>query len=352
MSRPESDDTPLGRELGRAVRAFRFWLETALAEAVPDDAARGEVERLLSVLSAGDRLKREPVARDALGEALRTAWSGPYLQGLLGPPPAQVPTGQTLWQCLALRSLRLAPSDVRGVSEVVGRVVSAAGATLDARFVHKLPGPTQEGLFPGVRDLVPGLETSPEVPLDAMFARQRSGVDVPARVVACCLALLDLDPECCHALEDLERHGVHRLDDHQRSRYRAALVQCWERVRDESQDPETMWRDWVRLDEAVHSLVFDPPAAAGSWWARLQALSRGQLDAVAHRVRSAGVQVAWRLLRGPYMDVVKYSDRNTDPDIAPQARLATPRGEVVACLRVYSAIGGRELPGRVMYCPR
>src|SRR5262249_49635519 len=96
---------------------------------------------------------------------------------------------------------------------------------------------------------------------------------------------------------------------------------------------------WIDLDEIVHSLVPLPACAETSWWSRSKDAARGVLLRAFERIRARGVELelAYRVLKGPYEGVSAQSARDlrwSGPG---------PPGQVVACLRVYvqSARGPR-----------
>jgi len=112
---------------------------------------------------------------------------------------------------------------------------------------------------------------------------------------------------------------------------------------EESNDPLSILRAWIDMDEAIHSLVFVPPAQRYSWWGKLQNESRRILKKIADKAINAGNEVRIRQLSGLYADICTSSKDDLQLDFG-----GTP-GEVLTCLRVYARINHEELPGRVIF---
>jgi len=61
------------------------------------------------------------------------------------------------------------------------------------------------------------------------------------------------------------------------------------------------------MDEAIHSLVFVPPAERYSWWGKLQQESRRGLKRVEEQAMGAGYDVRIKQLSGLYADICALS---------------------------------------------
>jgi hypothetical protein len=124
----------------------------------------------------------------------------------------------------------------------------------------------------------------------------------------------------------------------------AELLRLWERVRAGAAGLE--WKERLKahldLDEALHSLVYQPPAAPDSWWGRLQSQARDALFQARDRAAQAGCTVHLQLLGGSFADINRLA-----PDSL-QVDYGVP-GEVSVCLRVWARIDGEELKGRVLF---
>jgi hypothetical protein len=114
-----------------------------------------------------------------------------------------------------------------------------------------------------------------------------------------------------------------------------------------SRTAENLLGLWIDLDEAFHCLVPLPVPAGMSWWSCTQDAVRSTLLRAFERIRARGVELdlAYRVLRGPYEGVSTQSARDV--------RLAGegPPGQIVACLRVYVESAGIPRPGRVVFIP-
>jgi hypothetical protein len=98
------------------------------------------------------------------------------------------------------------------------------------------------------------------------------------------------------------------------------------------------------LDEALHSLVYQPPADPGSWWGRLCGEARATLLRERDRAVRAGCPAHLQLLSGSFADVNRLAPDSLEVDFG------VP-GEVAACLRVWARVDGEEIRGRVLYRP-
>src|SRR5262249_14817896 len=122
----------------------------------------------------------------------------------------------------------------------------------------------------------------------ALDARVASTPDESLRFLACVtstyLWFIEQDPHLCHCLKNVFRFGVSPLVGEQRERYTAELLRLWERARagQERMDIsrpalKEQFKERLDLDEALHSLMYQPPAHPDSWWGKLQSQARDTL---------------------------------------------------------------------------
>jgi hypothetical protein len=164
-----------------------------------------------------------------------------------------------------------------------------------------------------------------------------------ADAVSACLWLAQRDPPLRHGLKSVFRFGLAPLAGDQRERYVAELLRLWERVRTGGgQGFKEQLRARLDLDEAIHSLVYQPPAAADSWWARLRNQARATLFAARDQAVQAGLPVHFQELGGSFAEINRLAPESLQVDFG------VP-GEVCACLRVWARVDGEELKGRVLY---
>jgi hypothetical protein len=163
-----------------------------------------------------------------------------------------------------------------------------------------------------------------------------------AEVVSACLWLVEHDASLRHCLKSVFRFGLAPLTGDQRERYVAELLRLWERVQSGGLGLKEQLRARLDLDEALHSLVHQPHAAADSWWRRLQSQARATLFAARDRAARSGVPVHLQELGGSFAEINRLA-----PDSI-QVDFGVP-GEVSACLRVWARVDGEELKGRVLY---
>jgi hypothetical protein len=158
------------------------------------------------------------------------------------------------------------------------------------------------------------------------------------------LALTELDDDLVLCLESVLYMGSRRLDDNYRRLYRADLLG---RLREYARrDPASVsaLEALVEIDEAVNSLTHRPPAAAGSWWARTRQQSRRMVDRAAAALNEDGADVEVLAIGLRYRDVRDLTAGNDVP-----FRSGGKPGDVLACLKLWTRIGDRAIPGRVMY---
>ncbi len=239
------------------------------------------------------------------------------------------------------RSLKLA-------AEVGAKKVEAIE---DKQWLEELPFIRNEPLYSGLKEAVEakGFCLSDRVGLDERLTREKledQELKFLGGVVSICLKFIELDPCLHHALKSVERFGVRSLQlEEQKSKYIKELSDRFQRVlaTHNHSDPTQALRARLDLDEAIHSLVYLPPADRFSWWGKLQQESRRALDPLVERARKAGYNVLIRPLWGPYGDVY----RSSKDDL--ELKVGGVRGEVLANLRIYAKINEEVLPGRVLF---
>jgi hypothetical protein len=131
----------------------------------------------------------------------------------------------------------------------------------------------------------------------------------------------------------------------QRHQYIDTLSDRFQRLQKSEENTDTILNlcAWIDMDEAIHSLVFIPPAERYSWWGKLQKESRRLLRKAADKAMKAGNEVRVKQLSGLYADVCEFSKDDLQLDCG-----GNP-GEVLTCLRVYTKINQQEYPGRVIF---
>jgi hypothetical protein len=187
----------------------------------------------------------------------------------------------------------------------------------------------------------PGLRLRPEadLPVDLTTAlRLRAGnhsVDYRLAVAAATVLIVGArDPGLIDLLptrNSLPAGRLTRPPDH--ATYRAELIRRL-RVYAETTSPQARLLALVDIDEALCSVVHQPLAAEGSWWAGLYQSIRDEV--FAEEVPGAKVT----LLDGRYADL---RDKTAENAILPGKE-----GAVLGCLRLWVSIDGTECPGRVI----
>jgi hypothetical protein len=208
-----------------------------------------------------------------------------------------------------------------------------------------LPLPEDKELYPSLtgKTRATGLRSSPAAPLDPRIGHPGEGdLRVLAGITSAYLWFIENDPHLYHCLKSVFRFGLAPLAGEQRDRYVNELLRCWERVRGGGLGPKERLKARLDLDEAFHSLVYQPTAATDSWWGRLLSEARDTLFAAREEAAGSGCSVHLQVLGGNFADVNWLA-----PDSL-QVDFGVP-GEVCACLRVWARIDGEELKGRVLY---
>jgi hypothetical protein len=233
-----------------------------------------------------------------------------------------------------------------------GELVARAGAEVDENATVVLPLGRDETVYPGLSGAVraTGLRSGASAEPDPRVRDAEDPELTPlAGVTSACLWLAENDPGLFHCLRGVFRFGLAPLAGEQRERYVGELLRLWERVRvvvagetPGRQRLRNTLRALLDLDEAFHSLLYQPPAAADSWWGRLLARAREVLFRVRDRAAEAGCPAHLQLLGGSFADVNRLA-----PDSL-QVDFGVP-GEVAVCLRLWARIDGEELKGRVLY---
>jgi hypothetical protein len=366
-------DSRVSQALRWGLRGLRASLQATL-EDVADDPGCEELRGLLSELSSllepagafsgpalpADGLREPPevgpASRAGPAGAARLAapTEGPRLLPLARAiaadsrfPPLREGTDDEIWNDVQRLLLRLTPELAQEWRQRCLTYAEKAGARPDDARAAVLPLGRDEVIYPGLTGAVQaaGLRSTAAAALDPLVP-EPSDQDLRslAGITSAYLWFIEQDSYLHHCLQSVFRFGVAPLVGDQQQRYRAELLRRWERVRSGARTAATGQRlkDHLDLDEAIHSLVYQPLADARSWWGRLQGQARDVLFQARDRAIRAGCQVHLQLLGGNFADINRLA-----PDSL-QVDFGVP-GEVVTCLRVWARIDGEELKGRVLY---
>jgi hypothetical protein len=384
MPWPEPVGLLLARSDSRASQALRWGLhglraslQAALDEAPGDSGCaelRGLVAELASLLESagplwspslplgepGDLALSGPqedlppsgpqVEAPRLLPLVRTITADPRFREMLHGKALREGSDEEIWNDVQRLFLR-APADLAAEGRLRAMLlVTQLGAEADLGRTETLPLGYDGIIYPGLAGAVEatGLRSALSSPLDPRVpAPPESDLRFLAGVTSAYLWFIEHDPNLHHCLRSVFRFGVPRLTGDQRDRYLSELVRLWERVRAGSLDGHGMkeqMKERLDLDEALHSLVYQPPAEPTSWWGRLQGQARDTLFQARDRAVRVGCQVHLQLLGGSFADINRLA-----PDSL-QVDYGVP-GEVAVCPRVWARIEGEELKGRVLYRP-
>ncbi len=269
----------------------------------------------------------------------------------IGNSPLQSQTDSDLWNEIQRKLLRVPEDIATSWRQRALNFAQEAGATEDNSDFYQLPFIRDEVIYPGLSGSVrvKGLQLSQQELLNYEIAQgQESGdIHILAGLVILLIKFIEIEPDLHHALKSVFSFDVISLQSkpEQRSLYIEALSDRFQRTQkaEENAYPLSTLRAWIDIDEAIHSLIFVPPAERYSWWGKLQQESRRILKKVADKANNAGYDVRIRQLSGLYADICAFSKDDLQLDCG-----GTP-GEVLTCLRVYARINQEECPGRVIF---
>jgi hypothetical protein len=380
MSWPEQVGLLLALPQGRPSQALRWGLrglraalQAALEEA-PDDPGGEALRELLAELDSLLEARSTPgsvLPSDGSPEAgappapvsgredgppsgsprllplARAIAADPRLRIELERSPIREDSDEDIWNGVQRLLLRIAP----GLAEQWRRrsleQARQAGCRPDELHTVIVPVGRDEVLYPGLSGTVraAGLRSAAGAATDPRVGSPTDGgLRLLASVLSTCLWFIEHDPHLGHCLKNVFRFGVSPLTGEQRERYVAELLRLWERVRDGAsrQGLKDRMKERLDLDEAIHSLVYQPPAAPDSWWARLQSQARDTLFQARDRAVAAGCPVQLQLLGGSFADINRLAPESLQVDYG------VP-GEVSVCLRIWARVEGEEIKGRVLY---
>jgi hypothetical protein len=264
----------------------------------------------------------------------------------LGNSPLKSQTDSDLWNEIQKKLLRI-PEDVATYwRQHALNLAEEAGATEDNSNLYQLPFIRDEIIYPGLSGSVnvQGLQLSQN---EKTHGQESNDMYLLAYMVSLLTKLIEIEPDLHHALKSIFSFDVVSLHSkpEQRNQYIEALSDRFQRIQkaQENAYPLLTLRAWIDIDEAIHSLIFVPPAERYSWWGKLQQESRRILKKVADKANNAGYDVRIRQLSGLYADICAFSKDDLQLDCG-----GTP-GEVLTCLRVYARINQEDCLGRVIF---
>ena len=342
-------DDPGGADLRGLLAELDALLEPAGSQAGPSLPVDGEAVGHVSNVPEGDgTLETCPTAAPRLLPLAGAVAADPRLSEMLCGAPLRTDSDEGIWNDVQRLLLRAPPDLAEDWRQRCLALASQLGARADPARVESLPLGREGVIYPGLTGtaLATGLRSASSAALDPRVPAPPDGdLRFLAGVTSAWLWFIDHDPRLHHCLQGVFRFGVPPLSGDQRTRYQAELLRLWERVRGAgSKGAAEGLKERLDLDEALHSLVYQPPADAASWWGQLQAQARATLFQARDRAVQAGCHVHLQVLGGTFADVNRLAPNSLEVDYG------VP-GEVVVCLRLWARIDGEELKGRVLYRP-
>ncbi|MEA5575351.1 hypothetical protein [Anabaena sp. UHCC 0451] len=269
----------------------------------------------------------------------------------LGDAPLQSQNDNDLWNEIQRQLLRVPEDLATSWRKRALEMAQKVGATEDYVNLYHLPFVRDEIIYPGLNGSVQagGLCLSKKALLKSDIDQIYNSEELHllAGFLHLYIKLIEIEPDLHHALKSVFSFDVVSLKSQpeQCHLYIETLSDRLQRTQktEENTDPILNLRAWLDIDEAIHSLVFVPPAERYSWWGKLQQESRRILKKVANKAIKAGNNVHIKQLSGLYADNCAYSKDDLQLDYG-----GTP-GEVLTCLRLYARINQEENPGRVLF---
>jgi hypothetical protein len=277
--------------------------------------------------------------------------NNPELNFYLGNSHIQSETDGEIWNEIHRKLLRIPEDLAASWGKIALELAQEVGAVVDNRNLYKLPFVRDEILYPGLNGTVKakGLCLSVQALVNSGIDQNQlsENLYLIAGFLHLYIKFIEIDPDLHHALKSVFSFDVVSLhsQSEQRHQYIEALSDRFHRIQklDETTDAVLNLCIWIDIDEAIHSLVFIPPAERYSWWGKLQKESRLLLRKAADKAVKAGNEVRLKQLSGLYADVCEFSKDDLQLDCG-----GNP-GEVLTCLRVYARINRQHYPGRVIF---
>ncbi|MBD2387936.1 hypothetical protein [Cylindrospermum sp. FACHB-282] len=347
-------------ELAQLLRFSLYGLEASLKKAqaeLPLDPGANVCDEVLQELhSLLQKATITPPEVDCGSELklnrLREAFnSDQELSLYLGNSPLQSQKDADLWNEVQRRLLRVPEDLATSWRQRALEFAQESGAIADNIHLYKLPFIRDQVIYPGLSGSVKakGLCLSQKALLKTEFPQIYESEDLHllAGFLYLYIKFMEIEPDFHHALKSIFSFDVISLQSkpEQRHQYIDVLGDRFQRTQktEENADPILNLRAWIDMDEAIHSLIFIPPAERYSWWGKLQQESRRILKKVADKATNAGNNVRIRQLSGLYADICTLSKDDLQLDYG-----GNP-GEVLTCLRVYARINQEDCPGRVIF---
>ncbi|MHC5938399.1 hypothetical protein [Nostoc sp.] len=346
-------------ELAQLLRFSLYGLEATLNQArtefpldpgakVCDDLLQ-ELHSLLQPAPPQQNTSWEDAPDDLKLSRLREAFDSDLeLSYYLGNSQLQSQTDSDLWNEIQRKLLRIPEDLAASWRSHTLDLAQEVGAIADNSNLFQLPFIRDEIIYPGLSGTIQtqGLSLSQQGLLNSQVTQDNTS-DLAAGFLYLYIKFIEIDPDLHHALKSVFSFDVISLDSkpEQRDQYIDALSDRFQRTQkaEGNADPLSILRAWIDMDEAIHSLVFVPPAERYSWWGKLQHESRRILKKVTNQAINAGNEVRIRQLSGLYADICALSKDDLQLDCG-----GIP-GEVLTCLRVYARINQEESPGRVIF---
>ncbi|MEA5618644.1 hypothetical protein VB711_12465 [Cronbergia sp. UHCC 0137] len=283
---------------------------------------------------------------------LRDAFNtDPELNLYLGNSSLKSQTDADLWNEIQCKLLRLPEDLATSWRQRAGEMARQIGAVENNSHLYQLPFVRDEVIYSGLQGSVTarGLCLSRPAFLNTAIGQNHptGELNLLAGFIALYTKIIEIEPELHHAFKSVFSFDVVSLHTkpEQKYQYIEALSDRFQRTKkaEENTDLSLIVRAWLDIDEAIHSLVFVPPAERYSWWGKLQQESRRNLKKVVERAIQAGYDIRIKSLSGIYADICAFSKDDLQLDCG-----GTP-GEVLTCLRMYARINQEEIPGRVIF---
>jgi hypothetical protein len=324
-----------------------------------------EIDQLLEPALVEDTLVQDPRLLEEVGDLkisqlinnlkllkLKDAFNNESeLSFYLGNSPIESQTDAEIWNEIHRKLLRVPENVATHWREIAVSFAEDIGAVTDNNNLEELPFVRDEIIYPGLSGTVKakGLCLSEKALVNSGFDQTNlsENIYLIAGFLLLYIKFIEIDPDLHHALKSVFSFDVVSLhsQSEQRDQYIDALGDRFHRIKKIHKNTDLILNlcAWIDIDEAIHSLVFIPPAERYSWWGKLQKESRHLVRKAADKAVKAGNEVRLKQLSGLYADVCEFSKDDLQLDCG-----GNP-GEVLTCLRVYARINQQHYPGRVIF---
>lgn len=227
---------------------------------------------------------------------------------------------------------------------------TAGSNGVSTRLPTKIAGPFEILLRPELPDGTPAVRMCPDAGIDPVLSPLDTDWPLLIEMArSCSVALwwIEHDPALQHAWQFISLRGIHAFNDSSRQRYRDALISRFESFQKAVEQNNTVdiIMTWLDLDEAIHSLIYDPYPHSESSFMRIINHTRNMLKYLYELSSNNGMRLYLHAPSGEYYNARSYIDLGKDVELQ---RNGEP-GTIIHCLRMYCKLNGNQSLARLCY---